>query len=292
MNKKLGKSHFSFNRQERSGIFFFLFIIVFIQLLYFFAKTYYVPGDKHSVQVDHEIQVQLEELKKQAALQDTLKPFPFNPNFITDYKGYALGMTPVEIDRLHRYREKGGFVNSAKDFQELTLISDSLLKEMVPYFKFPKWTQGSRGKPDKKEKKVIASVYTYQDINLASPDDLMSIKGVGEVLSRRIVKFRDRLGGFLTEEQLYHVYGLEKEVVKKILEKYKVLKVPEVQKININSATASDIAKLVYINKVLAKEIVRYREENSLIHSFDELTKIENFPTEKIAVIQLYLALK
>ncbi|NKI28094.1 helix-hairpin-helix domain-containing protein [Arenibacter sp. 6A1] len=292
MNKKLGKSHFSFNRQERSGIFFLLFIIVFIQLLYFFAKAYYVPIDKHSLQVDHEVQLQLEELKKQAALQDTIKPFPFNPNFITDYKGYALGMTPVEIDRLHRFREKGRFVNSAIEFQELTLISDSLLKEIAPFFKFPKWTQESRGKPIKKKTKVVASSYSYQDINLASPDDLRLIKGVGEVLSQRIVKFRDRLGGFITEEQLYHVYGLERQVVKKILEKYKVLSTPEVQKININSATASDIAKLVYINKVLAKEIVRYREENRLIHSFDELTKIENFPTEKIAVIQLYLALK
>ena len=53
---------------------------------------------------------------------------PFNPNFITDYKGYVLGMSIEEIDRLHAFRKTNKYVNSAKEFQQVTQVSDSFLK--------------------------------------------------------------------------------------------------------------------------------------------------------------------
>ena len=46
-----------------------------------------------------------------------------------------------EIDRLLAHRNKRLFVNSAKEFQEVTKISDSLFQAISPYFKFPEWVQ-------------------------------------------------------------------------------------------------------------------------------------------------------
>jgi hypothetical protein len=64
-----------------------------------------------------------------------LKPkiYPFNPNFITDFKGYKLGMSVTEIDRLLAFRKTNRYVNSAAEFQQVTQVSDSLLAQIAPF---------------------------------------------------------------------------------------------------------------------------------------------------------------
>lgn len=308
MSKRSIKSHFRFNKQERNGIFFLLLIIVILQLLSYFVQTNTDALENPVFGVDAKFQSKIDRLKKEYSKRDSLKIYPFNPNYITDYKGYALGMSPEEIDRLHMYRSGNKFVNSPEEFQKVTLVSDSLLYVLSPYFKFPDWVQNreaksrnrSQGQGDVKRgaDKVVShksgegvKTWEYGDLNLATEADLKAIYGVGDILSRRIVKFRDRLGGFLVTEQLGHVYGLEKEVVDRILERFRIHEPPRILKIDINEAPASEIAKLVYINYEVALRIVAYRKAKGVVDSFEELTGIEDFPSEKIDIIQLYLQL-
>jgi competence ComEA-like helix-hairpin-helix protein len=135
------------------------------------------------------------------------------------------------------------------------------------------------------------STFHVMDINTATVEDLKEISGIGETLSNRIIKFRDRLGGFLVNEQLYDVYGLEPEVVERTLLRYQVLQVPAVNKIDINMATEVELSKLVYINKELAKHIIIYRNEQGPFSSLDELTNVTTFPKDRIGRIKLYLTL-
>jgi competence ComEA-like helix-hairpin-helix protein len=128
-------------------------------------------------------------------------------------------------------------------------------------------------------------------LNLATAEELKTINGIGEKLSARIIKFRDRLGGFLIDEQLYDVYGLEQEVVKKTLRKFRVVQPPSVQKININKATARELSRLIYINGDLAEKIITFRELNGAYGSLDELLNVASFPVERIDRIKLYLTL-
>lgn len=93
------------------------------------------------------------------------------------------------------------------------------------------------------------------------------------------------------EEQLGHVYGLEPEVVERVLQDFRILESVSVVKININQASPRDISKLVYIKYELAARIVAYREANGGIASFDELKEIEDFPSERLDIIKLYLQL-
>jgi len=247
----------------------------------------------NSFSQDFETQAQIDILKKNAFEKDSVKFYPFNPNFITDYKGYALGMSVQEIDRLHAFRSENKFANSPEEFQSVTKISDSLLKAIAPYFKFPEWTKKSKQYSAKSVQysKLVKSTIEFKDINLATAKDLKSIYGIGEKLSNRIIKFRDRLGGFLVEEQLYDVYGLEAEVVQRALKKYKVLNPPQIKKININTASVETLTKLIYLQKNVAINIVSYRNSEGSIKSFEELAAIENFPSEKIDRIALYLSL-
>lgn len=249
----------------------------------------------HSLHLDKEIQGKIDALKEETKKRDNLVIFPFNPNFISDYKGYTLGMSVEEIDRLHEFREQNRFINNTEEFQEVTGVSDSLLNRLSPYFKFPEWVKNSGitdRNPKVVEKSKIPLDIALKDLNQVTVQELMEIRGVGNILSERIIKFRDRLGGFLLDDQLYDVFGLEHEVAARVIERYKVLKAPEIEKVNINTASARELSKIGYISRSLAEGIVRFREENGEITSFDELRQIENFPTNRINRFPLYLSLK
>ena len=65
--------------------------------------------------------------------------YPFNPNFLTDYKAFRIGLTPPQYDRLQAFRAQDKYLNSAKEFQQITKVSDSVLARISPLFKFPSW---------------------------------------------------------------------------------------------------------------------------------------------------------
>jgi len=271
-----------------------LFFLIAIQLGYFLYDANKL-GESYPLILNEVVQHKIDSLKQAAIRNDTIKIYPFNPNFISDYKGYTLGMSVIEIDRLHDFRAMGKFVNSADEFQKVTAVSDSLLKLISPYFKFPEWTKKSiyksKNNYNDNKKAFKAKSVEWIDLNSASAEQLQHISGIGEKLSARIIKFRDRLGGFLVEEQLYDVYGLDEEVVKRALSQFKIITKPEIVKINVNTATAEELSKLIYIQKPVAVGIVNYRNLNGSINSLNELLNIEGFPPERIERIGLYLSL-
>jgi competence ComEA-like helix-hairpin-helix protein len=270
-----------------------LLIIITLQGIFFYIRLRPFNSENEKIIVNETEQKKIDSLKKLSQLKDSIKVFPFNPNFITDHKGYTLGMSVQEIDRLHTFRKLDKYVNSKEEFQKVTLVSDSLLNAISPYFKFPDWINTSKvvksePAPQKRDRN---NGFVVKDINIVTAEELKTISGIGNKLSARIVKFRDRLGGFLVDEQLYDVYGLDAAVAEKALEKFKVLDPPKIEKININTASKQDIAKLVYISYGLANKIVAYRELNGDIKSFNELLKVDDFPSEKLDRIALYLLL-
>jgi len=281
------QSHFRFNKQERSGIFFLLLIVIVLQGGYYYVKANPSPRQTNFT-LNAQEQSRIDSLKSHQT-EASVKIYPFNPNYLTDYKGYTLGLSTSQLDRLFAFRKKGKFVNSANEFQAVTKVSDSLLNEISPYFKFPDWV--TKNQPIKKNTSKPKTFVRVKDLNTATAEDLKSIYGIGETLSKRIIKFRDRLGGFLVDEQLYDVYGLKPEVVEKALLQFQVLEVPQIDEININKASAAELSQLIYISKSLAFDIVVYRDRNGAYESFEELRNIDKFPTEKLDRIALYLSL-
>ena len=234
-------------------------------------------------------QKQIDSLKLIASKSNEFQMFPFNPNYLDDYKGYAFGMTNEQIDNLLNYRQTGKFVNSTEEFQKVTKVSDSLLKVMAPYFKFPNWLDKNENSVTKtSDKRLIIT----GDINKATAEDLKVVSGVGDKLSERIVKYRGRLQGFTLNEQLYEVYGLEKKIADDLLKKFPIQSIPEIKKIEINNASLRDLTSIIYINYNLAQNIIEYRSKEGKIHNMDELLKIEGFTPEKISRIELYLKLE
>jgi len=286
------KTFFRFTSQQRTGIFLLLLIIVGMQIAFHFLEINIKDDNSLEKQQWLSLQSEIDTLKVE---KENFKPtiYPFNPNFITDFKGYKLGMSTAEIDRLLAFRKTNQYVNSAEEFQALTKVSDSLLAVISPYFKFPDWVKNKKDYKTfekfgdkayaKKEKIVII------DINVASQEELIKVYGIGPGLSERILKQKDILGGFVSMEQMNDVWGLSPEVVEKLNERFKVGAIPNVKKIKINEASAKELQQFPYFRYPLNKEIVTYRSMNNGIKNSDDLVKIKSFPVEKIKIIEKYL---
>jgi competence ComEA-like helix-hairpin-helix protein len=278
-----------FNRSQQNGIFLLVIIIIVLQAIYFFADfSSESNSEALSQQKIETFQAQIDSIKLARAEADSLKIYPFNPNYITDFKGYTLGMSVEEIDKLHQFRDEDRWINSAKDFQKVTGVSDSLLASISPYFKFPDWVIEA----EKKKSKVKAIASTpISDLNKAEAEELQKVNGIGEVLANRIVNYRTKIGGFRSEIQLKDIYGLNYETREKLRQQFQVFKDEEFGLININKAKILDLVDVPYIKYELAREIIDYRQLHEKISSFEELSKIETFPSDKIDRIQLYLSL-
>ena len=286
------KSFFKFSREQRTGVFLLLSIIIIVQLLYFFFDFNSISSTTPEKEKWLSLQSQIDSLK-QEKLNYVPKIYPFNPNFITDYKGYKLGMSVAEIDRLLAFRKQNKYVNSAQEFQAVTKVSDSLLNVISPYFKFPDWVNNK--KEFKEYKKFANTAFTKKeklvilDINQASQEDLIKIYGIGEAISIRILKFKESLGGFVSMEQMNDVWGLSPEVIDNLNTHFKVSNAPNVKKIDINNASIKELSLFPYFKYPISKNIVTFRSMNGDIKNIEDLTKIKGLSIEKAKIIALYL---
>lgn len=286
------KSHFTFTKQQRNGIFLLLLLIVVFQLVYFFVG--FTPAtDEVNVTELKRVEAELDSLKAEALKEKAIKIYPFNPNFVTDYKGYTLGMSIEEIDRLHAYRDQGKWVNSVEEFQRVTQVSDSLLKIISPYIKFPDFVKESKSIAKYKNKPSLEKTFKEKfDLNKVTALQLQRVNGVGEVLSERIVRFRDKFpGGFIADVQLQDVYGLSPEVISRVTQQFTVKTPRQIKKVNINTASADSLVLVQHIDYDLAYNIVEERKLREGFKSLEELTKVKDFPVKKIEIIKLYLSL-
>lgn len=278
------KTHYT--ESQRKGILGLIICIIFLQAI-IFGFRYFQSDAVVSFEQSNEwssLEKSIDSLKIIQAEKSKLKIFPFNPNFITDYKGYQLGLSANEIDKLLAFRKNNQFVNSAIEFQKVTGVSDSLLAVLSPYFKFPDWVNASKSS-NGFEKKAPR----FMDINKATAEDLMEISGIGPGISSKIIKLRDEMGGFLSTEQYQYIWGLSPEVQQSMLKYCLIKDVSQVKRYKINELSMKELASIPYYNYGLAKETITYRSMHNGIRNIEDLTKIKGFPVEKLNIIVLYL---
>ncbi|SFN95395.1 competence protein ComEA helix-hairpin-helix repeat region [Bizionia echini] len=288
------KSHFTFTKKQRSGIFLLVVLMVILQVLFYFYNKKLDVYDKKRI-VNTRLQQEIDSLKLVQIENTKFKVFPFNPNYITDYKGYTLGMSVEEIDRLHAYRATNKWVNSATEFQQVTKVSDSLLAILSPNFKFPEWVTNPKPKSFKansyhtKPKSFSEKI----DLNTATASQLKRVYGIGDALSERIVSYREKIGGqFIADVELTQVYGLSPEVIENVLEQFTVKTPKPITRYNINTATRDELVTIQYIDYEVAHNIIEQRILLDGFKSLTDLTKVKDFPVNKIEIITLYLTLE
>jgi DNA uptake protein ComE-like DNA-binding protein len=284
----------TFSKDQRKGILLLFVIIIGLQVAYYFVDFNSAKKQTPEAQNWLSLQANIDTLKTKKS-KTTYTIYPFNPNFITDFKGYKLGMNTEEINRLLAFRKQGKFANSPDEFQKVTGISDSLLNAISPYFKFPDWVTNknqnsngySKSNPNWKEypKKEALKVL---DINQATKEDLMKISGIGDAISDRILFQKESYSGFVSMDQMNDIWGLSPEVLASLNKYFKITSLPKIKKININNASIKELGQFPYFKYPISKNIVTYRSMNGDL-KIEDLANIKAFPVDKIKIIALYL---
>lgn len=288
------KTNFLIGNKQQKGVIILVFIIFVIQIIILFGDNLFSNTKSSNTDeswLSH--QKTLDSLNEIDGYFSQLQPF--NPNFISDYKGFKLGMNINEIDRLHAFRQSNKFINSVKEFQLITKVSDSLLAVISPYFKFPDWVNQRRDYQNFDKNYIPKSERTYtpkaivvQDFNQASGDDLVKIYGIGDATATRILEFREKLGALVSMSQLDDIWGLSPEVKTELLKRYEIKSFNGAKLIKINQLSAKELSKFHYFNFAFAKQIVVYRSMHGNIKK-EDLTKINGCPLDKLSIIELYL---
>jgi len=217
--------------------------------------------------------------------------FPFDPNTATEDDFVRLGLSPAVAQTIARYRSKGGQFRKPEDFQKIYTLSEAHYKRLAPYIHIKSATTSavhprrdiSRPASEPVQQEMVS-------LNTATVDELIRLRGIGPVYAGRIIKFRDKLGGFYETAQLMEVYGFPDSTYQLLKDRF-VTDVSNVRKINVNGASAEVLAQHPYIGKKMAENIIRLRND---LHQFREITELRQVPlinAEKYRKIAPYLKL-
>ncbi len=277
------------NLRQRRMVLFLIVLNVSLFIAYISFDRFTSTKKTYSVQTDSSYRKMYDSLVKSSqARQAEIKSF--NPNFLTDYRAYILGIDTVALKKIRAFREKGKYFQSKEAFKKIAGIDDSLFQKLEPYIRIPVFRS--------KKKKTYQPFYKTgnepkTDINTATKEQLMQVYGIGEKLSERIIRLRNKLGGFTIREQLKDIYALSPEAYNNLWEKFEIQTPKKItRKIPLNSADIITLAENPYINQDLAEKIYEYRSLHGPFKNFEELKKIPGFPRDKFRRIVLYLELK
>ena len=221
------------------------------------------------------------------------KLFYFDPNQITQEQFQQLGLKEFIAKRIINYRAKGGHFKKKEDILKIYDFPKKLYVELEPYIQIKKNENQkllsefeNKNQEKKFEKKAIQKLTNF-DLNTADTTKLKLINGIGTGYAKRIVKYRDALGGFYDSNQVREVYGLPPATSDELL-KYAFIKAV-VKKINVNSATINDLDKHPYISYKLASLIVNYRTQHGNFKSVEDLNHIKALDKDILSKFAPYL---
>ena len=125
------------------------------------------------------------------------------------------------------------------------------------------------------EKYIKISKIAKKNINTTTKEDLQQIRGIDSVLADKIIKYRDKHGGFADIKHMRGV-GLSNWKIKNI-EKYFFANASDINKIDINNASIDDLKKFIGLNDSQVRSIVNFRKKFRDFKSVEELSKLEGF---------------
>ncbi len=296
------KEHFGFTKKELNGLIVFLFLIIAITFFPFIYSCFKEPevynfdDFKKEIAAFEASAVKEEDARyyKKYDKRDYDKPakpeyFSFNPNELPEESWKRLGLKLWQIRMIKNYESKGGKFYKKEDLQRIYSIRPEDYARLEPYINIP--ANFSDRKFDKKIESGSGFKKKFEtvDINSADSAKLETLKGIGAAFATRIIKYRNRLGGFHSPGQLMEVYGLDSA-------KYAALQgqisfnQTNLQKLNVNTISLDELKKHPYLTFKQANAIIQYRRQHGLYKSSEDLRKIIILPEAAIKKIEPYLA--
>ncbi len=121
-------------------------------------------------------------------------------------------------------------------------------------------------------------------LNTADTTVLMTVPGIGPYYACQIVRYGERLGGYVSVDQLDEIEDFPLES-----KRYFRVEAPSPRQLNVNQLSLNELKRHPYINYYQAKAIMDYRRLHGPIRSLDDLRLSKDFPQEEIARLKPYL---
>jgi competence protein ComEA len=289
--KALIRNFFAFSRKETNA---FLILLPLMALLIFSEPLYryFFTHQKQDFSSDKQkldslVSVLKDSVKVEAEPTFDLKSF--DPNKATQSELVSLGFSEGLAKRLVNYRSKGAKFILKKDLLKLYGMDNSLYNRLYPYIQLPDRLPDSTP-PAAKLSKKLANENVRINLNVADTAQLKRVYGIGDKLSQRIIKYREKLGGFVSISQLKEVYGLDSTVVEDVAKDFFVESTFQPKKIKINVAKHDELANHPYINRALARAIEAYRFQHGNFAQLDDLRKVQLMKSETLQKLKPYLS--
>lgn len=262
---------FTFTRHERNGLFVLSFVLLILQsvLLY----RYFIHPDLQPRPLSY---------AEKAAVKSLLKPGPafhkehpgqesngiraaIDPNRLTETEWIKLGLSPKQATVVINWKAKGGVYRSKKDVESMKFIPPAVYRKLESWLVFSEPEKIREKHPDKIQPRQLT------DLNAADTTELCGLPLIGPGRARTIWKFRERLGGYYSLEQLKEIRSIPDSVYAVIVPRLEIRK-PVFRKIDIN--TVSDTLYHPYFSKNLLRMMVAYRIQNGAFRNLEDLRKL------------------
>lgn len=283
------RTTFGFSRSEARAFTILLpliFVIMAARPLYDLLRT---PGKP----VDYSNQKLLDSLLASMQKDPAEEPqelFPFDPNTATASDFERLGLKPSIAASIVNYRYGGGKFRIKKDLRKIYRLDSMMFVKLEPWIQLPDRVATRR---DSSKKTMVPRLQKPPfDLNTADTIQLKEIYGIGSVTARRIIRYRESLGGFVKMEQLAEVWGLDSTVVARLASRSMIAPDFLPRPLPINRYSEAELAAHPYIRHKLARILVSYRLQHGKYDSVDDLRKVAAIDDHTFVRIKPYITLE
>ena len=310
------QAYFYYTRRERNGTLVLMTLCVAIFVLPSFfplffktkTKTDFTEMQKYA-QAFAEAGANPPAAEKREAYpspEKNIELFTFDPNTATLDDFLRLGLSSRTAQTILNYRSKGGTFYKKEDFQKIYALRKEDYARLAPWIDIPQqnnWEQYASRKSGERmatqwadfEEKEKLPVYEKKekvpviiDVNLATAEEWQQLRGIGPGYSKRIVNFREKLGGFSTLELVGETYDLPDSTFQQIRPYLRLS--PVYRKLNVNTAGVEELKSHPFISALQATILVNYRKQHGAFADMNALKKVgASFKSEDWDRLEPYL---
>ena len=221
------------------------------------------------------------------------KLFYFDSNTADSTQLLSLGLQPWQVRNIYKYRAKGGVYRKPTDFARLYGLTVKQYKALEPYIRISFDYLPASTLVKEEEEEVVRDTIKYPVkisddeyvvLNRADTAQLKRVPGIGSWYAKQIVRYGNRLGGYVNVGQLAEIEGFPEEALK-----YFVVEQPSITRLNLNRLTLNEMSRHPYIGFYRAKAIIDYRRLYGKINSLDDLKLNKHFTPEAIEKLKPYV---
>lgn len=217
-----------------------------------------------------EAHIKIKKKENSAVTKETveIRPFKFDPNRISIDSLRMMGLEEKVCRSIINFRNKGGRFYKKNDFAKIYNLPDSQYVILKDYIEI------------KNNKTTLSYNYKTIDVNMATPEDFEQFRGIGPSFAKRIIKYREDLGGFYDVQQLGEVYKLPDSVFQSMLP-YLTCPPAQLRMLNINQLDVEELKMHPYLRWSHAKALVEYRLKHKSWTSIEMVQILFEFNDKK-----------